>query len=138
MSTRRPATLQSLAILVPLGLGLKYYPGPGHQWLNDSAAGIAYVVFWCLALFAIWPRRAAIVPIVFTVCAATAFLEYLQHVDPAWLRPARSTWLGRILLGTTFDRSDLLYYAIGGVIGWAWLTGLARLKGGTDGDVPNR
>ena len=50
----------SLAVVVLLGLGLKLYLGPYRAWINNSAAGMSYEVFWCLVVFFIWPRRALI------------------------------------------------------------------------------
>ena len=127
MSRPRLVALLSIAIVVPLGFGLKFYPGPLRGWVNDSLGGVAYEIFWCLVLFAIWPRRSAITPIVIGVFVATCMLEILQLVDHPVLARIRGNFLGLTLIGTTFVWSDMLYYVIGCALGWLWLSALARL-----------
>ena len=120
--------LVSLAIVIGLGFGLKFYAGPGRAWINNSVGGTAYVIFWCLAMFAVWPRRAAINPIVIAVLGVTCLLEALQLVDHPVLGRIRSTFLGRTLIGTTFVWSDFIYYVFGAVLGRLWLGALCRLE----------
>lgn len=127
MSRPRLFALISIAIVVPLGFGLKFYPGPLRGWVNDSLGGVAYEIFWCLVLFAIWPRRSAINPIVIGVFVVTCMLEILQLVDHPVLARIRGNFLGRTLIGTTFVWSDILYYVIGCALGRLWLSALARL-----------
>ena len=105
------------------GFGAKLYRGPGEDWLNDSVAGLFYVVFWCLAAAMVWPRAPA-GRIALAVLAATCALEALQLWRPPWLQAVRATFPGAALLGTTFAASDFVYYAIGAAIGWlgvGWL-----------------
>ncbi len=128
MSRPRLVALISIAVVVPLGFGLKFYPGPLRGWVNNSLGGVAYEIFWCLVLFAIWPRRSAINPIVIGVLAITCALEALQLVDHPVLARIRSTFLGRTLIGTTFVWSDYVYYVLGAVLGRLWLTALCRLE----------
>lgn len=126
-----------LTILVPLGFGLKFYPGPGRAWVNNSLGGTAYVIFWCLVFFAVWPRRRAVNPIVIGVFAVTCALEALQLVDHPVLDSIRGTFLGRTLIGNTFVWSDYIYYVIGAVLGRLWLGVLCRLER-RDHDAPPR
>ena len=126
MNGPRLCALISIAVVVPLGLGLKFYPGPARGWVNDSLGGVAYEIFWCLVLFAIWPRRSAINPIVIGVLVVTCLLEALQLVDHPVLASIRGNFLGRTLIGTTFVWSDIIYYVIGCALGWMWLRALAR------------
>jgi hypothetical protein len=118
--------LLSAAVVVPLGFALKFYSGPGHEWVNNSVAGVTYEIFWCLAAFVVWPRPAAITRIATGVLVVTCGLEVLQLWHPPWLESIRSTFAGRALLGTTFAWSDFAYYVIGCAIGWRWLHGIAR------------
>ncbi len=118
--------LLSAAGVVPLGFALKLYTGPGQAWVNNSVAGAAYVIFWCLAVFAVWPRRAATTRIVIGVFVVTGALEALQLWHAPWLEAIRSTFTGRALIGTTFTWSDYAYYVIGCAIGWLWLHGITR------------
>ncbi len=115
----------SLLLVMAIGLGLKLYPGPYRAWFNNSAAGMAYEVFGCLAVFFSWPSRALINRIVIGVFVATCALEVLQLWRPPLLETARSTFIGKALLGTTFAWSDFVYYALGCAVGWLWLGWLA-------------
>jgi len=121
----------SLAVLVPTGFAMKLYDGPDRwqgfeRWLNNSAGGAAYVIFFCL-LFALFrPRRRAIPAIVITVFAVTGALEAMQLWKPAFLQSIRSTFIGRTLIGTTFTPSDYIYYVIGAALGWLWLRFVTR------------
>ncbi len=116
----------SLAAVVPLGILLKFYAGPYQAWVNNSAAGMVYELFWCLALFAIWPYRRAINRIVIGVFVATCGLEAMQLWHPPLLQAVRSTFPGRVLIGTTFAWSDFAHYAVGSGIGWLWLRWISR------------
>ena len=116
----------SLAAVVPLGILLKFYAGPYQAWVNNSAAGMVYELFWCLALFAIWPYRRAINRIVIGVFVVTCGLEAMQLWHPPLLQAVRSTFPGRVLIGTTFAWSDFAHYAVGSGIGWLWLRWLLR------------
>ncbi len=118
----------SLLLVVAIGLGLKLYPGPHRAWFNNSAAGMAYEAFWCLAVFFIWPSRALINRIVIGVFVATCALEVLQLWRPPLLETVRSTFIGKALLGTTFAWSDFVYYALGCAVGWGWLRWLAGTR----------
>ncbi len=130
--------LVSLTIVIGLGFGLKFYAGPGRAWINNSVGGTAYVIFWCLALLALWPRRSAINPIVIGVLAVTCALEALQLVDHPMLDRIRGTFLGRTLIGTTFVWSDYVYYVIGAVFGRLWLGALCRLERRAPDAPPDR
>ncbi len=114
-----------LLAVTAVGFASKFYRGPGEGWLNDSLAGLFYVVFWCLAAAMVFPGappgRIALV-----VLAITCGLEVLQLWHPPWLQGVRATFLGATLLGTTFVASDFVYYAIGAGIGWLGVRWLCR------------
>ena len=111
MSPRTKA-LVLLLLLVPIGFATKYYPGPGRELLNNSLAGSLYVLFWCVALFCVRPALPPLHNIAWVV-AATSVLEVLQLWHPPLLEAARSTFIGRAILGTTFSASDFAYYLLG-------------------------
>ncbi|MEO8595953.1 MAG: DUF2809 domain-containing protein [Candidatus Solibacter sp.] len=121
ISRRSAALLVSLAVLAPLALyGKRYYHGPAEEWVHNSAGGVAYVVFWCLVAALCRPRwKPALIAA--GVLAATCALEFLQLWHPPLLEWVRSFFLGRTVLGSSFDWSDFPYYFAGGVGGWAWL-----------------
>ncbi|MHC4413964.1 MAG: ribosomal maturation YjgA family protein [Planctomycetota bacterium] len=122
-------TLLSLAVIVPVGFCLKLYTGPGQALLNNSLAGLAYEIFWCLVLFFIWPRRGAVSRIVVGVFLVTCGLEALQLWHPAFLEAIRSTFPGKAIIGTTFTWSDFAYYVVGSTAGWLWLAWMCRRAG---------
>ncbi len=126
--TERVWVIASLAAVTPLGFASKFYDGPGAWWFNDYGAGVLYEVFWCLVLFLVWPLRRAAGPIAAAVFVATAILEVLQLSDVTVLRLIRSTFLGRMLIGTTFVWWDFPHYALGCVVGWGWMRGIAAMQ----------
>ena len=113
MSPRTKAFLL-LLILIPLGFGTKFYPGPGQELFNNSVAGALYVVFWCVAVFWAFPSLPPLKNAVL-VFVVTCILEALQLWHPSFLEAVRSTFLGRAILGTTFAPTDFLFYVIGAV-----------------------
>lgn len=119
--SERAKTFLLLLILIPLGFGTKYYQGPGHEFFNNSIAGALYVIFWCLVLFWAFPKLAPLKNIGL-VFVGTCTLEVLQLWHPTFLETARSTFLGRTILGGTFDPTDFFYYLMG-VIGACFLLG---------------
>lgn len=110
--------LLGVTAVVPLGFACKFYRGPGAHWMNDSFAGTWYVVFWCLAAITVNPRwqpwRVAA-----AVLTATCILEFLQLWHPPFLEWLRSFFLGRAILGSSFDWGDFPYYFLGAAIAWA-------------------
>lgn len=117
----RVRIIVSLLIVTPAGFAMKFYSGPGSAWFNNSVGGAMYVVFWCLLAAFIWPRRRAVAPIVATVFAVTCALEVMQLWNPPMLKAARSHFIGRTILGTTFVWSDFIYYCLGAAIAWLGL-----------------
>ena len=123
--SRRLRAALALVVVVPVGFAGKFYRGPAAHWVNDSLGGAFYEIAWCL--FAAWavPRwRPA--PIAIAVLAATCVLEFLQLWHPAPLEAARSRLLGALILGTTFDWSDFLYYFGGAAAGYGLLKLIER------------
>lgn len=108
----RIASLVFLLVLIPLGLYTKIYEGPGKHWVNYSAGGILYELFWCVLIACIWINMKPVQAASY-VFILTCFLEFLQLWHPPFLELLRSTFLGRTLLGTTFTWCDFFYYVIG-------------------------
>ena len=126
MNNERLKLALTLALVVPAGFLVKYaIPGPLHTWAHRYGAAILYEVFWILLLRLLLPRlrpgTAAI-----GVCIATCILETLQLWQPPWLEAIRRTFAGGVLLGTTFDPHDFLYYVLGSALGYALLRALTH------------
>jgi hypothetical protein len=110
----------SLAVVIPAGFCGKFYKGPGAHWVNDSLGGVAYDIMWCLVLGLCLPRWKA-PRIAAVVLTATCVLEFMQLWHPPWLEWMRGYFLGRTILGSTFDWWDFPYYFAGSALGWLWL-----------------
>ncbi len=115
-----------LLVLIPVGLAVKYaLPEPLAGWGMQYGAAILYEIFWILMLrliFAGWsPLRCAV-----TVFFATSLLEMLQLWHPFWLEGLRSYFLGRVLLGTSFDPVDFVYYFVGSAAGFGYVRRLVK------------
>jgi hypothetical protein len=110
----------SLVVIVPTGFYSKWYRGPGAHWVNDSLGGVFYVIFWCVVFsFCLPTVRAA--RIALAVLAATCCLEFLQMWHPPFLEFLRSFFIGRTILGSSFDWYDFPYYFLGAALGWLWM-----------------
>jgi hypothetical protein len=118
----RIAVLISILIIAPLGYVVRFY-GSALEWLNDLLGSIAYEIFWIL-LIALFFRQASPVRTAVGVCLATCVLEFLQLWHPPFLEVMRATFLGRLILGNTFNWSDFLSYFIGSFLGWVWMRSL--------------
>lgn len=119
----RIALLASLSIIVPLGFITKFYPGPGHNWLNNVFGGVPYDIFWILLIAYLRPKVSPL-KIALGVCLMTCALEFLQLWQPPFLQAIRLTSLGRLVLGNSFSWLDFPYYFIGSALGWAWVRSL--------------
>lgn len=113
--------------IAPAGFALKSYAGPGAWWVRDYAAAVFYELFWMLAFFGLFiASRRAVLAVPAGVFVITSLLEVLQLAKSPPLQVARSFYLGRALLGTTFDPWDFAVYFWSCVLGWIWLRSLAR------------
>jgi hypothetical protein len=127
ISRKQKWSLILLLLITPLGFYTKIYSGPGASWVNDSLGGVFYEIFWCLLvfLFLVNARAWFIATSVFIV---TCFLEVLQLWHPEFLEIIRSYFIGRTVLGNSFNLYDFIYYFIGSGIGYLILTRLQKLR----------
>jgi hypothetical protein len=105
-----------LCLLVPIGLGTKFYAGPFEAWIHSFAGDILYPVFWMFLIFFIKPKWPvpSVSGIVFLSCT---LVEISQLFSTPGLQELRSTFIGRTLFGTHFVFMDILYYAVGCLFG---------------------
>jgi hypothetical protein len=127
ISTKQKWTLILLLLVTPFGFYTKIYLGPGASWVNDSLGGVFYKIFWCLLVFLLMVNARALV-IATSVFMVTCFIEVLQLWHPEFLEIIRSYFIGRTLLGTSFNLYDFIYYFIGSGIGYLILTRLQKLR----------
>jgi hypothetical protein len=117
MSKVRKITVLALIIIVPLGFYTKFYSGPAHIWVNNSLGGFFYEIFWVL-LFSILLPKVRPVIIAMAVFFATCTLEFLQLWHPPFLQILRSNFIGRTILGNSFNLMDFPYYIAGSLAGY--------------------
>lgn len=125
--TRRTPTVISLLLLLVLGFFTKFYEGPAQEWVNDSLAGMFYVIFWCV-FASLFLSRVKPFKIAATVFIITCVLECLQLWHPPFLERFRAPFIGRALLGTSFVWSDFPYYLVGTLAGWFWIVCLRHVE----------
>jgi hypothetical protein len=102
----------ALLIIVPIGFA--------SRRINNSLGGAWYEIFWCLTAAVAVPRWPA-AGIAMVVLAATCGLEFLQLWHPPPLEWARASFVGRTILGNSFDWADFPYYFAGSAAGYAGL-----------------
>ncbi len=117
MSKVQKFTILALIIIVPLGFYTKFYSGPAHLWVNNSLGGFFYEIFWIL-LFSILLPRVRQVKIAIVVFITTCALEFLQLWHPPFLQLLRSSFIGRTILGDSFNLMDFPYYFVGSLTGY--------------------
>jgi len=109
----RTRTAIALVCLLAVGLTATYgstaFLG---AWGRRHAGGVLYVVFWALALQFSRPQgRPGVHALIAFI--GTCMIEALQLVHVPWLDALRTTRVGEILLGSTFDWFDVPHYALG-------------------------
>ncbi len=114
----------TLIVLTPLGFLTKAYHGFAAHWVNDSLSGLLYVMFWCFVGYLLCPQ-CSVKKIAVTVFLLTSVLEIGQLWHPEFLEMLRATYLGKVVLGTTFVWSDFIYYAFGAFLGFLWMRRVA-------------
>jgi hypothetical protein len=117
-------TFAILSVVVFIGFYTKLYHGVFYEWVNNSLSGVLYEVFWCLVFS--FPGKWSKKYIAIGVFSATSILEFLQLWHPPFLKVIRSYQAGGYILGTTFQWSDFLYYAIGCWLGYKIIVGLEK------------
>lgn len=137
MSARNPkARLIALACVpavIAIGLGLKWYAGPGRDFVNNwGPASVAYELLFMLLAFACFPRRSAIGRIAIAVFVGTCLIEFSQLLQWTWLNDLRGYSIVRLVLGSSFSWWDFPAYAVGCLLGVGLLRGLSRVGGQGD------
>lgn len=113
MRSERSRLAVVLAVIVPVGFFVKFaVPGSLGRWCCLYGGAILYEIFWILFLRLLVPRLRPL-HCGITVFLLTCLLETLQLWHPPFLEHIRTTFLGAVLLGTSFDPRDFLYYILG-------------------------
>jgi len=115
----------SLILVSFLGISTKLYSGPGQDWIHHYSGGIFYEIFFCLLIALLLPSL-GLWKIGTIVFSGTSLIEFLQLYHSPWLQYWRSIWIGKALLGTTFNVMDFPYYFLGCVVGILWIHAINR------------
>ena len=115
----------SLLIIIPIGFYSKFYRGIGANFINNHLAGTFYEIFWCLLIFLFFQKIKVVIIVIF-VFLITCFLEFMQLWHPPFLEYLRGFFIGRTILGNSFNWNDFPYYVIGSLIGWFWISKLKQ------------
>jgi hypothetical protein len=127
LNKQRLVTLLLLINIIPAGFFTKFYSGPAHHWVNDSFGGLLYEIFWCLVIYFLFPKSKPFI-VALIVFVVTCILEFLQLWHPAFLEMLRRNFIGRTILGNSFNWYDFPYYFIGSAMGYAVLYWISKLK----------
>lgn len=121
----RLALLISLILIIPIGYGSRFHLNAEQEWLRNLLGNIAYESFWILLVVFLMPHlppfRVAV-----GVCLASFGIEFLQLWQPDWLQTLRATLFGKLVLGNAFYWLDFPQYGLGSLVGWLWVSLLAR------------
>jgi glycopeptide antibiotics resistance protein len=120
----RGVLLALTILLIPIGYSVRFADGV-PEWFRNIWGNVAYEMFWIFGFLAVFPK---VLPrgMALAVCLASIGIEFLQLSQHPLLVAARSTLLGRLVLGNVFIWIDLPQYVLGSTIGWAatsWLRG---------------
>lgn len=127
INRKRLWILLSLCVVTPLGFWCKSYHGFGN-WFYLYGGGVLYEIFFCLVLFLLWPKKKNAIKIAIGVLTVTCLLETLQLWHPPFLETIRSTYWGRVFIGTTFVWLDFPHYVLGCLVGLVWLLGISKIS----------
>lgn len=128
MKKKRLLILMVLIVIVPVGFYTKFYTGPASNWVGNSMGGFFYEVFWCLVIAFIFPRYHPL-KVALWVFGATCLLEFMQLWHPPLLDQLRSGFIGRTVLGNSFNGLDFPYYAAGCLAGFYVLKIIGKISG---------
>ena len=114
-----------LLFIIPLGFYTKFYSGPAHVWVNNSLGGFFYEIFWIFSFFLLFPKTKPlnIALWVFTITCAIEFLQLWHH---PFLEFIRGNFIGRTILGNSFNWGDFLYYFLGSLSGYFMLAAIEK------------
>jgi len=116
-----------LIVITLLGFFTKFYSGIAEDWVNDSVGGLLYEIFWCLVIYLFFPK-AKIFNIALWVFILTCSLEFLQLWHPPFLERLRGHFIGRTILGNSFNWMDFPYYLAGSFLGYIILLGIQKVS----------
>jgi len=123
----RVTTFFILLFIVPLGFYTKIYSGPANIWVNNSLGGFFYEIFWILFIFLFFQKTKPL-NIAIWVFAITCTIEFLQLRHSPFLEMLRGNFIGRTILGNSFNWDDFPYYFFGSLCGYFILMAIQKIN----------
>ncbi|MFP1629003.1 DUF2809 domain-containing protein [Streptomyces sp. 5K101] len=122
----RLAAAAAVVVMVGAGLGVRAL---AHGSVATYAGDALYTVLVLALVVCLAPRTRPAVAAGVALAFSWA-VEALQLTDvPAEL--SRHSAVARLVLGSTFNAPDLVWYAVGAALGWCVHGSLVRRSGGT-------
>ena len=121
--TRHQGRILKIALLVLIfitALYTKEYQGEYQKIINSHIGGVFYVLFGAILLSVVFSRLKLWQATVFAF-SLTSVLEIIQYFRFPFLLELTKSKFFLYLLGNSFNWYDFIYYAIGGVVGFAVL-----------------
>ncbi len=106
--------LAGLSVMAGLAWRSKFLPLTPFLSKYGGDALWAMVVFFGLGF--LFPRLAMVELALLSLGVAWG-IEFLQLYHAPWIDAIRARWIGRLVLGSTFNAPDLVAYAAGVVMG---------------------
>ena len=128
----RLALFGGIVCIIPLGYGVRFSSALNAPLLQDIAGAVCYQMLWMMIVAFIRPKL-SLAKCAVGVFIASSAIEFLQLCKAPAFLAIQATWLGRVILGTTFLWEDFPPYALGCVLGWVMLRALRKrfTRGGT-------
>ncbi len=117
MSKKRIAIIKFLIVIVPLLLSMKFYTGPGEEWIRHYFGAVVFIILASLLIQLVF-QSLRIKRILFSVFLLASALELLQHFFPALFSALNNGLFNQSLLGTHFSLHKIPYYGVGAFIGY--------------------
>lgn len=121
MKRRRLAYSILYLLIIPMGYSTRRMPHWYHSFIAEFGGDTLWATMFVFLFRAIWPKPALwkIALGTYLFCLA---IEVSQLYHAPWIEGLRSTFLGRMLLGSGFLWSDWLCYLTGVILGWGIAT----------------
>jgi len=115
-----------ILFLIPVGFFSKKYTGGGATFINTQLGGFIYVVWWIFLFSILFPKH-SILKISGIVFLITSILEFTQLMGNDLLITIRKYYIGRLLIGTTFNPIDFIWYFFGAIFAFVMLKRINKL-----------
>jgi glycopeptide antibiotics resistance protein len=104
-------------LVIPVGLATRKFPSYFPGFVADFGGDVLWSTMFFF-LFRAFQPKASLLRIAVYTFAFSLSIELSQLYHAQWIDSLRTSFLGRMLLGSTFLWSDIGCYLTGTIIGW--------------------